>query len=70
MTLQVRLNLAQGGIYGLFAIAIGVMGVLTCVRARRRSDPARIAFTWLKVAFTLAALCVHPSRSSIYQPVH
>lgn len=48
--------LAYGSISGVFAVAIAGVGILTCVRARRRKDPARQGFLWLKAMFALSFL--------------
>jgi len=40
------------GLTAAITIPIAVTGILTCLKARRRGDPARRGFTWLKLAYS------------------
>ncbi|KAL6852688.1 hypothetical protein ACO1O0_007236 [Amphichorda felina] len=50
------LTVVQAGVLGSLTVAISILAILTFVRVRKHADPARCAFTWLKVALVLAFL--------------
>lgn len=51
----------RAGITAILGIALGVIGLLTCIKARRRKDPARVAVPWLQATIGLVFMCVSHS---------
>lgn len=49
---------ASAGATAALAIPIAVLGLIVCFKGRKRADPARTGFIWLKATFALYSLYV------------
>lgn len=68
-TLDQVFAFVHAGALGFFAFPIFILWSITFCLARRRKDPARVAFTWLKVAFGSEFLYVMLSAHLISSPL-
>jgi hypothetical protein len=41
---------------GIFIKPLGILWVISFCSARRRSDPARVGFTWMKIVYPFIML--------------
>lgn len=49
---------ANAGATAVITVPIAILGLITCFKGRKRADPARTGFIWLKAAFALYFLLV------------
>lgn len=50
------MHMTDGALAAAFTLATAAVGVVTCIRGRRHSDPARVGTSWLKLTFLLSFL--------------
>lgn len=49
---------AHAGATAVIAVPITILGLIDCFKGRKRADPARTGFVWLKAVFALIFLWV------------